>query len=122
MSMEDDQRLRHLARKTAVKNLEILKACNVVVERMDFITKEFQCSAKIKETIIRSEEFKRKYCIWKTTNVRFLNLKESKQKKTAKENTLLDFCLSKGLLKQKESWETSLETILKKKENRVKEI
>jgi hypothetical protein len=122
MSIEDDQRLRHLARKTAVNDLEILKACNVVVERMDFMMKELQYNAKVKETIIWSEEFERKYCIWKTTNLRFLNLKESNQKEMAKENTLLDFCAIKGLLKQKESWETSLETILEKKENRVKEI
>ena len=31
-----------------------------------------------------------------------MSLKESKQKETAKENTLFDFCKGKGLLKQKE--------------------
>ena len=104
-----------------MRDLEVLKACYAVVEKMDFMIEELQ-STKMKETIMWSEEFKRKYCIWKTANIRFLNLKESKQKETVKEYTLLDFCESKGLLKKKESWEISLESHLEKKDDRVKEI
>ena len=99
MSMEDDQRMRYLARKAVVKDLDSLKACKVVVEKLDFMTKESK--PNMKETNLWSKEFERKYCIWKLTDLRFLNLKEIKQKETAKENTLFDFCKGKGLLKQK---------------------
>jgi hypothetical protein len=48
--------------------------------------------------------------------------KRKKAERAAKENALLAFCLSKGLLRQKESWEIGLENMLKMKENKVKEI
>ena len=120
LNIEDDKRMRYLARKAAIKDLEVLKACKVVVEKLEFLTKESK--PRMKENKLWSEEFKRKFGVWKVTNGRFLNLKESKQKEAAKENTLLDFCQGKGLLRQKESWETSLETIPIMKERRVKEI
>ena len=72
LSMEDDQRIIYLARKAAVKDLEILKACKVVVEKLDCMMKESK--PKMKETNLWSEKFERKFGIWKLTNVRFLNL------------------------------------------------
>ena len=47
--------MRYLARKAAVKDIEILKACKAVVEKLDFMTKESK--PKMKETNSWSEEF-----------------------------------------------------------------
>ena len=118
LSPENDNQIQYLARKTAIKDLEILKACKVVVESLEYLMKEITPSMNN----MWDEAFERKFGVWKITNGRFLNLKERKQKEPAKENALLDFCLSKGLLRQKESWEIGLENMLKMKENKVKEI
>ena len=102
LSMEDDSLLRYWARKTAVKGLEVLKACKVVVETLEVLEK----GNKPRKTNIGmwDENFERKYSVWKITNGRFLNLKERKKIEPAKENALMDFCLTKGLLKQSERY------------------
>ena len=76
MNIEDDKRMRYLARKAAIKDLEILKAFKVVVEKLEFLTKESK--PRMKENKLWNEEFERKFGVWKVTNGRFLNLKESR--------------------------------------------
>ena len=71
---------------------------------------------------IWDENFERKFGVWKITNGRFLNLKESKKIEIAKENALIDFCQTKRLLRQKEPWEIRSEKLVDMKENKVKEI
>ena len=68
------------------------------------------------------DNFERKFGVWKIVHGRFLNLKETCQPKTIKENGLKDFCLSKGLVKQNEIWEGGLKESLELKESKVKEI
>jgi hypothetical protein len=58
-SMEEDSLLRYWARKTALKGLEVLKACKVVVETLEFLEKENK-PRKTKNGIW-DENFERKY-------------------------------------------------------------
>ena len=66
--------------------------------------------------MIKSSHFAN-YFIWNITHGRFLNLKESCQPKTEKENTLKDFCWAKGLAKRDEFLEEGLRQNLEQKEN-----
>ena len=100
--MKDDLVMREWARKHTIKDLEILKACKVVVETFD---KMADLNPKVTNW---DESLERKYNVWKITHGRFLNLKESCRPKHAKENILKDFCLAKGLAKQDENWERGL--------------
>ena len=90
----NDTAVRHWARKLTLKHLELLKACKVVVERYEEMK---EINPKVTNL---DESFERKLGIWKITNGRFLNLKESCRPKFTKENGLKDFCLNKGLVKQ----------------------
>ena len=86
--------MRLWASKLISKDLEKLKACKVVVE-------EYQKLPDIDPKITNwNESFERKLAIWKIVNGRFLNLKETCRPKLAKENSLKDFCLTKGLVKR----------------------
>jgi hypothetical protein len=125
LNVGDDHKLKYLAKKTDKKEFEIMKACKVVVDRLDVMVDEKLPMTRLTENVTWDEVFERKYCVWKTMNVRFLNLKESSLKEKAKENTLMNFYEAKGLLKhlmQNESWESDLETSLEMKERKVKEI
>ena len=115
----DDEKVRFWARTTSLKSLEILKACKVVVETFGILNEKEP--RKLKNSNLE-ENFERKFGVWKIVHGRFLNLKEKGQTKSAKENGLMDFCLSKGLLRPKESWEEELERIIKVKEMKTKEI
>ena len=65
-----------LTRKLTIKNLEILKACKVVVETFGNLEKENK--PKKMKNGIWDENFERKYSVCKITNGRILNLKERK--------------------------------------------
>ena len=54
-------------------------------------------------------------------NVRYLNLKESKQKENAKNNVLQEFCERKGKSRKKGAWEKKVEEEIELKESELKE-
>ena len=86
---EDDILVRHLARKMSLKEFGLLKACTEVLERYDEWWKELPSKLKLKENVIWLRDFERKVSVWKTTNIKFLNLKESKAKDKPRNNSLL---------------------------------
>ena len=104
-SIMDDKIVRFWARKSTTKNLEILKACKVVVEMFENLKGRKPRNSGIDNW---DENFERKFVVWKIVHGRFLNLKETEQPNPTKENGLKDFCLSKGLLRKKENWEEVL--------------
>ena len=108
--------VRYWATKLTSKDLEVLKACKVVVEKYQELK---EMSPKITNW---DDNFERKFGVWKITHGRFLNLKETCRPKTTKENGLKDFCLIKGLIKQNEIWEGGLQESLESKESKVKDI
>ena len=67
--------------------------------------KEIPTKVKLKENVKRPRDFKGKVSVWKTTNIKFLNLKGSKAKDKPRNNSLLSFYERKGLAKMKENWE-----------------
>ena len=115
-SRKNDTAVRHWARKLTLKYLELLKACKVVIERYDKIP---ELNPKVTNW---DANFDRKFSTWKITHGRFLNLKESCLPKPAKDNSLKDFCLAKGLAKQDEIWEGCLRESLEQKESLINEI
>jgi hypothetical protein len=110
----NDTAVRLWARKLTLKNLELLKACKVVVEKYD--------TELNPEVTNWDANFDIKFSTWKITHGRFLNLKESCRPKPTKNNSLKDFCLAKGLAKQDEIWERGLRESLDQKESLKNEV
>ena len=71
----DDNLVRFWARKSAIKSLEVLKACKVVVEKFENLTDN---KPRNPENGNWDENFERKFGVWKIVNGRFLNLKEKR--------------------------------------------
>ena len=77
---EDDMLVRHLARKMSWKEFGLLKVCTKLLDRYDEWWKELPSKVKLKENVIWQRDFEKNISVWKTTNINFLNLKESKAK------------------------------------------
>ena len=115
LSMVDEKNVRFWARKLANKSFGILKLCKVVLEENEILVKEIPKKTKLKDDLEWSQSVKRKYTLWKTANIKFLNLKESTLKVKEQENELVKFWEVKGGKKVKENWEKDAEAAANEK-------
>jgi hypothetical protein len=122
LSVEDEKSLRWWARKLSNRSFGILKLCRDVIDMNETMLNEMPPKRKLKENLKWSQTFERNYEIWKTTNIKFLNLKESSQKHKGVrgENKLVNFCETKGGMRVKENWEEDAEAAANVKEYKLK--
>ena len=93
-----------------------------MLEENEILVKEIPKKTKLKDDLEWSQSLERKYTLWKTANIKFLNLKESTLKVKEQENELVKFWEVKGGKKVKENWEKDAEAAANEKEIKLKEI
>ena len=96
-----DPLLGKTARKLVGKTWDMLKLCTKVMEENEVMISAMPMKDKLKEKIPWDTANEKKLIDWKTLNIKFLNLKDSKNKKEMKGSALEKFCTLKGLTRKK---------------------
>ena len=122
VSSNQDPLLRKTARKLVARSWDMLKLCTKVMEENEVMLSTMHVKEKLKENISWDIETERKFLEWKALNIKFLNLKDSKNKKEVKVSELEKFCAVKGLAREKSTSEIEYEKEIKEKDTNLKEM
>ena len=120
-SKEDDTLVRKTASRVVGKKWEFVKLCINVSDENCEIVKEMKLKERVCEKISWSEADERNFEDLKVRNVRYLNLKESKQKEIVKRNVLQEFRERNGNSRKKGVWEKKIGEEIESREIELKE-
>ena len=119
---KDDEVIRKIGAKNVSRKWDVIKVCKNVMDDLDEFVEILPTKEKLKEKVWWKESDRKKFTEWKTRNVRFLNLKESKKEPAATLGPLEQFCKMKGLAREKFDLEEKIEKENNELEIELKEI
>ena len=119
---KDDEVIRKIVAKNVSRKWDVIKMCKNVMDDLDEFVEVLSTKEKLKEKVWWKEADRKKFTEWKTRNMRFLNLKESKKEPAATLGPLEQFCKMKGLAREKFDLEEKIEKENKELELELKEI
>jgi hypothetical protein len=101
--------------------MQVAVGCKVMEEN-EVMIGMMPMKDKLKEKIPWDTKNEKKLIDWKTLNIKFLNLKDSKNKKEMKGSEFEKFCTLKGLTREKSTWEVEYIKEIEFKEIELKEM
>jgi hypothetical protein len=116
----DDMSVRRVAKLKIVKKWELLKMCRDVIDENNELVDSMNLKESTKENVSWPDNERKSYNDWKAKNIRYMSLKNSKQKERS--GPFDQFCNKKGWGKEKEMWEVAAKNETETKEKLIKEI
>ena len=122
MRQEDDNLTKSLAKSLTKKKWDIIKLCLEIIQENCITVKEMKITELKKMSVDWSEDDARNVEMIRVKNIRYLSLKSSKVKTSAKENILRNFCEKKWQRNEKENWRKKVDEEIESKETALRDL